>query len=613
MDRYICFSPDGFRIVYTAITVYMWLYSSVFSFEYFEHEKENIRRYALFTVITFLATAGVMMSSSFMTAFLCFEILSFSSTVWVIHEETKAAREAAYTYLFIAVAAGLILFMGLAILFFNIGSLEFERIRTVLAAPDFKNQKAVFTAGILITLGFGAKAGIFPLHIWLPKAHPVAPAPASALLSGILTKVGIYGILMTVLYCLPDNYHFGILLLILALITMFLGALLALFSTNLKRTLACSSMSQMGFILTGLAMYVLLNTVGENEGAEAALSGAYLHMLNHSCLKLTLFMAAGAVFMNTEKLDLNEIRGFGRNKPLLKTAFLLGALGIGGIPLFNAYVSKTLIHEAITEGIREMVMLSSFLRAAEWIFLISGGFTLAYMTKLFIAIFIEKNNDGQLQEKYDADRSYMNKGSAFVIFSSSLLFIILGTPFAFKGLAAVMTGESAVLADFNAFSPECLKGGAVSVLIGAVIYIIVVRRILFKRGAYLNLWPDRLDLERIIYRPLFTRILPEKILGRILVIFAENKILKALFKAFLPIFFSFIAIASMGTDLFIIFLRKTVLCERKPVGIKSDRTGALRKIRLETSEAYAPIVGNFSFALVLTCIGIVIILLALTF
>ena len=131
---------------------------------------------------------------------------------------------------------------------------------------------------------------------------------------------------------------------VLAAVTMFLGAVLALFSVDLKRTLACSSMSQIGFILTGISMMCLL---GE-ENALAA-RGTLLHMANHSLIKLCLFMCAGCVYMNVHSLSLNDIRGFGRKKPLLFISFLMGALGIGGIPLWNGYVSKTLIHESIVE------------------------------------------------------------------------------------------------------------------------------------------------------------------------------------------------------------------------------------------------------------------------
>lgn len=216
---------------------------------------------------------------------------------------------------------------------------------------------------------------MFPLHIWLPKAHPVAPAPASALLSGILTKSGIFGIIVVSANIFRADPTWGAMLLMLGLITMLGGAVLAVFSVNLKRTLACSSMSQIGFILTGIAMSCLL---GE-ENALAA-RGALLYMVNHSLFKLVLFMAAGVVYMNLHQLNLNDIRGFGRRKPLLHFAFLMARWAWRAVPLFSGYVSKTLIHEGIVEYVHllsEMgksgeVMLYTL---AEWVYLFSGGLT----------------------------------------------------------------------------------------------------------------------------------------------------------------------------------------------------------------------------------------------
>ena len=299
----LTFTTDGFRTVYAAVTAVMWFFTTAFAKEYFLHERENLNRYWFFVLVTLGATEGVMLSGDFMTSFVFFEILSFTSFTWVIHEETKEAIRAGYTYLFIAVIGGLILFMGLAMLNYTAKTLSFAELPAAVREAD---PRMVLASGICILLGFGAKAGMFPLHIWLPKAHPVAPSPASALLSGILTKVGVYGILMTSLEVLSGNRTFGLLVLVLGLITMVLGAVLALFSVNLKRTLACSSMSQIGFILTGISMTILLTEADFGEGRMLALSGTMLHMVNHSLIKLTLFMAAGVVVMNLHALTLDD-------------------------------------------------------------------------------------------------------------------------------------------------------------------------------------------------------------------------------------------------------------------------------------------------------------------
>ena len=260
----------------------------------------------------------------------------------VVQDERRESLRAGETYLAIAVMGGLVMLMGLMMLYDLCGTLMIDELKFVTAL--YAGTRRLYVTGGLILFGFAAKAGAFPLHIWLPKAHPVAPAPASALLSGVLTKAGIYGIIVISCEIFRFDLAWGTLILILGVITMFLGALLALFSVDLKRTLACSSVSQIGFILIGIGMQDLLG----NESMLAA-RGTLLHMVNHSMIKLCLFMAAGVVYMNMHALNLNDIRGFGRKKPLLNAIFLMGALGIGGIPLWNGYISKTLLHEAIVE------------------------------------------------------------------------------------------------------------------------------------------------------------------------------------------------------------------------------------------------------------------------
>ena len=412
------FCLDGFRGVYGIVAAFMWMMTLLFSREYLGHEK-HLGRYYFFQLVTLNATLGVFLSADLFTTFIFFEIMSFTSYVWVAQEETKGALKAAETYLAVAVIGGLVLLMGLFLLYHTLGTLEMSELLSAAAACEDKG--VLYIAGVCALVGFGAKAGAFPLHIWLPKAHPVAPAPASALLSGILTKAGVFGILAVSSNIFLHDQRWGLLLLFLGLCTMFGGALLAVFSVDLKRTLACSSMSQIGFILTGIGMQGIL---GEENGLAAR--GTLLHMVNHSLIKLALFMIAGVVVMNLHKLDLNDIRGFGRKKPLLNACFLAGALGISGIPLFNGYISKTLLHESIVEGAELAVELSGFLKAAEWVFLFSGGMTLAYMTKLYVALFVEKNSSVKEQKRFDGMRKYMNPISAFAIVGSSAILPVLG-------------------------------------------------------------------------------------------------------------------------------------------------------------------------------------------
>ena len=659
------FDVDGFRSIYSIITSVMWAGTTLFAREYFRREREGLARYWLFVILTLGATQGVMLSADLMTTFVFFEILSLTSFTWVIHEETKGAIRAAYTYLFIAIIGGLILFMGLLLMQATVGTLYFadmksaielaatEGVRegaagvganvTVSAAPVILSAEAcrrrILAAGICILLGFGAKAGMFPVHVWLPKAHPVAPSPASALLSGILTKVGVFGILMTATKAMVTNLTFGTIIISLGVVTMFLGALLALFSVNLKRTLACSSMSQIGFILVGIGSSVLARSLFE-DGGEAfvlAYSGTMLHMVNHSLLKLVLFMCAGTVVMNIHALDLNAVRGYGRNKLPLKIAFLLGAVGIGGVPLFNGYVSKTMLHEGIVvlyemieEELPAFESAVGLLRCAEWIFLVSGGLTCAYMLKLFICVFVEKNEDPVRQAFFDADDYCMNNASKIAVCGGSVYMVLLGIPAVMKNLAAFMTGEEEIL-EFHAFTFGNLKGGGISILIGLFVYLVLVRHVFIRDGRYVNLWPEKLDLEDLLYRPLLTLWLPN-IFGEIARVFGENRILAPVCRQVPKAFGT--AAAVFGEDMILkplahaavfagtfigrvlsdsldaaaVFLRKTVMRERPVKGAGSGRRSRLKIFMRQTEDAVVPLFANFSFALLMTCIGILVIL-----
>ncbi len=507
----IGFVLDGFRSVYTLTAALMWMMTTVFSKEYFKHY-HNRNRYYLFMLLTLGATMGVFLSADLYTTFIFFEMMSFTSYVWVAHDERKASLRAAETYLSVAVIGGMVMLMGLFLLYHELGTLEIAALlRLAKACPD---KTLLYVAGGCITLGFGAKAGVFPLHIWLPKAHPVAPAPASALLSGILTKSGIFGMIVVSCNLLYGDGDWGSVILLLGCITMFGGALLALFSVDLKRTLACSSMSQIGFVTVGIGMQGLL---GE-ENTMAAM-GTLLHMVNHSLIKLVLFMAAGVVFMNVHMLNLNEIRGFGRKKPLLHFIFLMGALGIGGIPLWNGYISKTLLHESIveyTQLLKEGVLMPAMfgtgaMKCIEWIFLISGGMTVAYMVKLYVAVFIEKNSDADRQERFDGMKQYMNWQSKLALTVSAVLLPLMGClpgiimDFLAKRGIGFMNAE-ALGETVHYFSVNNLKGALISVIIGAALYGLILRPFFMRKTEtgriYVNLWPSGLDLEDHFYRPL---------------------------------------------------------------------------------------------------------------
>ncbi len=502
-------TADGFRCVMAVAASFLWLMTAVFSPDYMAHE-ENKTRYYVFNLISLFSKITGFFAADLFTLFIAFEIMSIASYVFVVQEETKEAIRAAGTYMAVAVIGGLVLLMGLLLMYFETGTLMINELASAVTKAD--NYNVIIAAAICMLFGFAAKAGMFPLHIWLPKAHPVAPAPASALLSGMLTKSGIFGIIIVSIYIMKDSEKWGYALLTFACITMVLGAVLAIFSNQMKRTLACSSVSQIGFILVGVAMQVLLG-----EEGLLAVNGTILHMLNHSTFKLVLFLLAGAIYMGTHNLDYNAIRGYCRGKIFFMIIYLAGALGIGGIPLLSGYVSKTLLHESITEYIELIngTEIAGYMKAAEWAFLIAGGLTVAYMLKLFVILFVEKPvaTDSTKQVK-------MSLRTKITLLLPATLIVIFGVfPNAVFGKLAYYTGScygSSEELSVNYFSFTNLKGSLISIAIGIAVYLLIIRPFMIKKVSvdnaitheYIDRWPKWMDLEDSVYRPLLLRFIP---------------------------------------------------------------------------------------------------------
>jgi len=489
---------DGFRLLFGIITAFVWLITALFSKEYFESDNRS-SRYFFFNQITFGASLGVFFSADLFTAFVFFEVMSLASYMMVVHEESEAAMKAGATYLAVAVIGGMAALMGTMMIYQQTGTLVIDELAGVIRATDHKAW--IYTAGFLMLAGYGAKAGMFPLHFWLPDTYPAAPLPATAILSAVLSKVGVFGILAIGANVFLHDRSWGYVLLPLALLTMLAGGLRAVCSDNLKYILACSSMSQIGFIIFGCAMQ---NILGEHNAL--AVRGTLLHMINHSLIKLVLFLVIGVVFMNLGTWNLNEIRGFGKRKPLLFFSFLMGYLGIIGMPFWNGYVSKTLLHESLVEYIGIAAGSGAgigYFQAAEWLFILASGLTVAYMTKVFVVLFVEKAPEQK--------HCYMRPMTAAAVMIPAVLLPLMGF---FPGVIMdkladlgqeFMHGHNPEHA-VHYFSWVNVKATLICLICGAVIYLVIVRLLLMKRDetgikVYRNVWPRWLNLERLVWRP----------------------------------------------------------------------------------------------------------------
>jgi multicomponent Na+:H+ antiporter subunit D len=341
----ISFRVDILSFSLALLSSFIWMLVSIYSIDYMCHE-HGCNRYYPVLIITLASCMGIFMAGDLFTLFVFFELMSLISYVLVVHEESIEALRAGYKYLIMTIIGGLALFFGIIITFELGGSVSFGG-ETLITVPS----TLAFFAFFSFLIGFGMKAGMFPLHVWLPDAHPVAPSPASALLSGIMLKTGAYGLLRVIFHVFsPDLLQeagWMIILAVVAIITILLGSAVAITQDDLKRRLAYSSVGQMGYILLGMSIFT-----------ERALIGDIFHIFSHAFMKSTLFLAAGAIILKTGKRSIRELGGIGRLMPFTMLAFTLAALSMIGIPPLSGFLSKwTLSLGAMDAGLPYYVLI----------------------------------------------------------------------------------------------------------------------------------------------------------------------------------------------------------------------------------------------------------------
>ncbi|MFO7951835.1 MAG: monovalent cation/H+ antiporter subunit D family protein [Bacillota bacterium] len=359
---------EPFAALFAGTAGILWFFSVLYSTGYMAHE-HNRRRYYIFYLLSLSMTMGIAFASNLLTLYLFYEFLTIFTYPLVIHEGNKEAKLAGIKYLIYSFfGAGLIL-IGLILTYGSVGTLEFTRGGIV----DLSSGSLILwqIAFICFIVGFGVKAAIMPLHAWLPAAM-VAPTPVSALLHAVaVVKSGVFGI-VRIMYSV-----FGITALIglqmgffvagLVSITIIVASIIALQQDVLKRRLAFSTISQLGYITLGAGLF---NIIG--------LTGGLLHIINHALLKITLFFCAGAIITVTGKKNISELNGLGKRMPLTMIAFTIASIGMIGIPPVNGFISKWyLIQGSLESGAPIFVAVligSALLNAAYFLPIVIAAF-----------------------------------------------------------------------------------------------------------------------------------------------------------------------------------------------------------------------------------------------
>ncbi|TAK31324.1 MAG: hydrogenase 4 subunit B [Chloroflexota bacterium] len=295
----------------------------------------------------FLATMALVVLADSVFAFLfAWEAMSLVSFFLVIHHsEQKEVRRAGFVYLVMTHAGTAFLLVGFFLLSTAAGSLDFEALRAASTSLSPLVRDSVF---LLALVAFGTKAGIIPLHVWLPRAHPAAPSHVSALMSGVMIKTAIYGLLRIGWELAgPGPVWWGGLILALGAASAVLGVLYALMEHDLKRLLAYHSVENIGIILMGLGAAFLLAPLGHPTAAALALLACLYHVLNHAVFKGLLFLGAGAVQQATRTRDLESLGGLIRRMPWTGVTFLVGAAAISALPPLNGFASEWLTFQSL--------------------------------------------------------------------------------------------------------------------------------------------------------------------------------------------------------------------------------------------------------------------------
>jgi len=328
---------DGFSLLMLFAVSLVGLCVSLFSIDYMERYGAKANYYALLLVMI-AGMNGLVLSTDLFNVYVFLEVAAVASYSLVAYGRGYDELEAAFKYLMLSVVASAAIVISIAVLFGMAGDLSFAGVARGL--QDLNAGPVVGIAAALFIMGFGLKAALVPFHAWLPDAHPSAPAPISAVLSGLLIKVsGVYALTRIFLNVFGLTPTLSAVLMVLGTVSLVAAAFLALGQKDIKRMLAYSSISQVGYIVLGIGL-----------GTPLGIAGGLFHLFNHALAKGLLFLTSGSIQQSTGTRNLDEMGGLARRMPFTATTNLIGSLSIAGVPPLNGFWSKLLIIIALIQA-----------------------------------------------------------------------------------------------------------------------------------------------------------------------------------------------------------------------------------------------------------------------
>lgn len=414
------FRIDSLSAFFLAVIDFGGAAASLYALGYGRHEAAPGRVLPFFA--TFLAGMNlVLLADDAFSFLLSWELMSVTSWALVIsHHTAESNRRAGYIYILMASFGTLALLLAFGILAGSGGSYAFDSIRASAHTP-----LVAALVLLLLILGAGSKAGIVPLHVWLPLAHPAAPSHVSALMSGVMTKVAVYAfvrILFDLLHA--PSWWSSVVVLFLGALTAVLGVLYALMQHDLKRLLAYHTVENIGIIFIGLGLAIAFQAQGLSAAAALALTAALLHVLNHSLFKSLLFFGAGAVLTATGERDMEHFGGLIHRMPQTAFAFLVGCVAISALPPFNGFVSEWLTFQAILLSPQlPQWALKIMIPAVGGLLALSAALAAACFVKAFGVTFLGRARTAAAEKAREVD--VFSRGAMFVLAALCLLIGIL--------------------------------------------------------------------------------------------------------------------------------------------------------------------------------------------
>ena len=388
-DIPVFFQVDALGSVFASFMSIVWVLVAVYSFVYMEHEGNEKRFFGVYLLVY-----GVLIALDFagnlVTLYLFYELMTLTSMPMVLHNGSKASIMAALKYLFYSMCGAYLGLFGIFFLYKYCGTLSFVAGGSLNLALAAGNEGILLIAVFAMLIGFGAKAGMFPLHAWLPAAHPVAPSPASAVLSGIIVKAGVLAVIRVVYYTVGADLLRGTWVqavwMALTLLTVFMGSLLAFREPVFKKRLAYSTVSQISYILFGLSLLT-----------PVAVTGALLHTVFHAFIKCALFLTAGIFIFQCGKSRVEELDGIGKRMPGTLWCYTFASLALIGIPPASGFISKWYLAQgALKAGVGIFGWLGPV------VLLISALLTAGYLLPVTMKGFFPGHGEAVSAEKQEA-------------------------------------------------------------------------------------------------------------------------------------------------------------------------------------------------------------------